>query len=209
MLGFISKGLASGVFAIAMFSMQLASACDGKYVPVDKPDLQKNFDVLENAAARKTERVFAFKTVVCSDEPEFRRMALEAALTSNDTMLRALGLAELLMQRERIRIDLMPPGNLDPETKNWIDRTGGALTFNFAKRNRSQNCIGIGGHVDDYVCQPPMVKIDGLAVRLMVSTHSPPIIGDFSLEPNNTLKGTIKYGRGVIPAKIELLTGGR
>ena len=198
------KALALGFLSASMSASGTAFACDGKYIAVEKPELERSFQALENDAAKKTDRVFAFKTVVCSNEPEFRRLAIEAALTSKDTSLRALGLAELLMQRERIRVDLAPSANLDPETKRWVDSTGGVLNFFFGAKDRTRNCIVFGTGGVEYACDPPSLKIDGLSVRLATS-DSPAIIGDFRLEPENFLKGQIKYGQGIMPAKIELV----
>lgn len=128
-----------------------------------------------------------------------------AAFKTTDEMLRSAALATALMAREGIRIDLIEEGQTDPDAKNLIKQLGGSVPYHFYNKDRSRNCITFASGNDAYWSKAVFV-IDGLTLRLTDLTRNPAFTGEFTLQPDNTLKGKLRRERTQpIDAKIELL----
>lgn len=106
------------------------------------------------------------------------------------------------MQRDRIWLDALEDIKGDTTMENWIRSNGRSLAYKFYAKDAAQNCISI---LASYKCPGShMIVIDGLNIRITDPPHY--LMGTFTLQPDNPLRGTIlitRAGRPVV-AKIEL-----
>ena len=188
---------------LALLAAGTAHACD-QPVPIER---QKAAE-LESAIGKdggSIARLGAFEELSCADKPEYRRAALEAAFKSNDKMLRSAALATVLMAREGVRLDLLEDAKTDPAAKSFIKGNGGSIPYQFKNKDRGRNCINFSNGQDACFSASVFV-IDGLTVRLTDKTRSPSLTGEFTLQPDNTLKGKLRREQTQpIDAVIEIL----
>jgi hypothetical protein len=181
-----------------------STACE-KFNPIDQLSAQKLMDILGNADAKPIDQMFAFETLTCADQPVVRRFALEQGLNSKQSLLKSQALAEILFQRESIRVEIMSKSNENQDNKAFLSVTDGNVTLKFFSRNRQANCISLSSGRDCADPDTDYVRIDGLKVRIRMNIHY--AVGEFSLQPDGSLRGTVRpWGRGAgLAAKIELL----
>lgn len=149
-------------------------------------------------------RLAAFDELSCAQRPDYRRAALDAALKSNDKTLRSAALATQLFAREGLRIDLIEMPQTDAAAKTFIKDNAGSIAYQFKEKDRSKNCINFSN--GQPACYSDTVfVIDGATVRLTDKSRSPSLTGDFTLQPDNTLKGKLRRERTQpIDATIEI-----
>jgi|TARA_B100001105_G_scaffold197259_1_gene161056 hypothetical protein len=188
----------------------LALLAGGNAYACDQPEPIERQRAAELEAAIGKEgasiaRLGAFEELSCASKPEYRRAALEAAFKSNDKMLRGAALATALMAREGIRVDLLEDAKTDPAAKSFIKENGGSIAYQFKNKDRARNCINFSSGQE--ACYGDTVfVIDGLTVRLTDRSRSPSLTGEFTLQPDNTLKGKLRRERTQpIDATIQIL----
>lgn len=183
-------GAVAGALALACGQ---AWACDS-FAAVPPAKASELMDALSKGGPNAMTRVAAFRELACADDPELRREALVLAFKSDERMLRSAALAEALMRRDGVRIDLTDDPKLDAAAKTFVKGVGGSLEYQFKAKDRAKNCINFSN--GQPACYADSVFIiDGPAVRLTDRTRSPSITAELVLQPDNTLKGKLRRER--------------
>ncbi len=117
-----------------------ALACE-EFVRLEDSDAAKLFSVLEDAASKDIDRLFAVKKLVCSNDPNIRRFAAESGLASKNPIIRRAAFASLLFEKKSLVVHVNPPGDLSEQEKNHVRSSGQTITLPFVKISQTQNCI--------------------------------------------------------------------
>lgn len=193
--------LAAAIGAIAVcFAVGTAHACE-KYKEIELADAQKLLSTLKDAKSDTMTRVFAFNALACSTMPAVRQVAMKEALKIDDPIVKGDVLLEILMQRDAILVELIPSSGLSRDAKAWAAKLNNSLVYKFRFKDPAAGCVTVntGGEA----CQKgSMIKLNGDTVDI----YEDPLFGEFTLQPDNTLRGYIKPNSRTaqIPAKIGL-----
>jgi hypothetical protein len=147
-------------------------------------------------------RVFAFQTLACADIPAVRQVAMKEALAiKSDAIVRGEVLQEILMQRDGIVIDLIPPPDASQATRTWSDAYKGSISYNFVYKDARAGCINLD-ILGDHCLQGHMLKLNADKVTVYALS----LVGEFQLEPDNTMRGYVKpdQSQARVPAKFSL-----
>jgi len=189
----------STVLALTLLCASPGRACD-EFKPVDLETGQKLMGILEAPNAQALDKIFAFQTLACADQPIMRRFATDEGIKSKNPLLRAQALAEIVLQRDAIKIELTETPGLPDSLRNWLKAEGHSLVYRVSRPQGRFNCVGINGANCDDLRQYQF-RVDGEKVRLFYGN----IVGDFQLAEGRNLRGTIKNGANpAVPAKIDL-----
>jgi hypothetical protein len=190
--------LAAILFCLAGRS---AVACE-EFQAIDLDQAQELLTKLKDPQADTMDRVFAFNALACSTIPAVRQVAMKEALKIDDPIVQAQVLEEILMQRDAIIVELIPPADLPRNAKQWVDGLNGSFIYQFGLKDPRAGCISINYYSGDECRKGSMIKLNGDTVDV----YEGALFGEFTLQPDQTLRGYIKPANNMpaIPAKIGL-----
>jgi hypothetical protein len=182
-------------------STRTAMACD-EFHKLEMTQAQQLLTQLRDPKSDTMARVFAFQALACADIPAVRQVAMKEALAINgDAIVRGEVLQEILMQRDGIVIELIPPPDASQATRKWIDAYKGSISYNFVYKDARAGCIN-HTYAGDTCRKSDMLKLNADKVTV----YDGALVGEFQLEPDNTMRGYVKpdQNHARVPAKFSL-----
>lgn len=188
------------VFIFAFLCLVVpAQACE-EFKKVERDDAQKSVELLEKEQGSSINKIYAFDTLACSDDPALRRLAKEAGLASKNPLLKSKAFLATIYDRKGLSLILLDD-KLGEHEKDWVKRNGGMIIIDFYKRDYSKGCINLSSNFTGCPSDRS-VHIEGLKIMVGFSL----IRAELSLVDGNTLRGFLKPNENLkaIPVKADL-----
>lgn len=137
-------------------------------------------------------RVAAFDTMVGSDDPLMRDLALDAGLNSTDQVLRAVALRHTVLGLAQLTIALAVDDSQSKEAqesaRSFQVRNGSVYTMMIDDKGKdlSTGSFHRTGHAGE------RGNVSGLVVTFSYGSYS----GELQLQDDNSLAGTVYFGSG-------------
>ncbi len=130
-------------FLILVATITSTMACE-EYSNLTTSEMKEYRDKLIEAGADPFDRLFAFESLVCSDNPTIRAYAVREGLkASSDSLVRNRIMFEALMQKTRIDVDLVPGRDATAADKDFAKGVAGTFSRQVSHRDRTLGCLGL------------------------------------------------------------------
>ncbi len=189
----------AALLVIAMASA--ASACD-EFVKIDKAQTITLMNTMSNDQSAPLEQLFAFETLMCSDQPGVRDLTLRTGLQSSNPSIQGQVLFKAVMEMESIPILLLEKQGLSKEQYERIKQRP-IENLSVSYRDTKLACLSFS-HREK--CDPNNVmSITGTRASIRTRFNGHGLDGEFRLQ-NGALEGLLTFTREkqTFPARIDL-----
>ncbi len=190
--------LSACCLTLALFAAAPALACE-RYQEFDPIQLKEDFAALNNAEADPVDRIVAFSTLVCSEQPAVRKRAIEDGKAAT-VDIQSAALYYDLAANNAVTIRLLDRSGLSEAHYNEI-RAAPLRAYTINYRDPTKNCLSI--YYNDKCSGDYHVSVNGRTVQFRYNDA----VGVFTLDGTD-LTGevtfAIKRERLTFPARLEM-----
>lgn len=184
--------------AVGICSALPAFSCE-RYQPIDPIQLKEDFATLNNPEADQVDRIVAFSTLICSEQPAVRKRAIEDGKKAT-VDIQSAALYYDLASNNAVTIRLLDQSGLTEAHYEEL-RAAPLRTYPVKFLDPTKSCLSI--YYDDRCSGEHHFSVNGSTVQFRSNDH----VGIFTLDGTG-LTGTVTYvikrNRMTFPARIEL-----
>lgn len=181
-----------------LFAALPALACE-RYQPIDPVQLKQDFATLNNPEADHVDRIVAFSTLICSEQPAVRKRAIEDGKKAT-VDIQSAALYYDLASNNAITIRLLDQSGLSEAHYEEI-RSAPLKAYEIKFRDPTTSCLSL--YQNDQCSGAHHVSVNGSTVQFRYDDQ----VGVFTLDDTG-LTGNVTYVIDrkplTFPARIEL-----
>lgn len=191
--------------AALIVSTSPAFACE-EFVSIDNVQTRELIETMRSPASDPLDQVFAYETLICSDQAAVRDLTLRTGATSENPVIRGQTLFLAIAQMSSLVVELLPAEGLPNDHYDLLGDYP-ALSFPVTFVDPARTCLALG---DREACKGQMVDVKGETATLHAAFPgtSSDVLGRFSYSGGSLVEGTMQLnlheGNFAFPARITL-----